>query len=264
MLNIFSSKDKPVDLYNKSNIAFICSFTNNSLTYAFVGEVLDQLNQIIHINFRNYLIHGEKLSGYEPGTTIQGNHQFRFKETGEELLVGQPFHYSSPPDQIMILLLPAHAEQIMQSDLIDLITGQNEFISLLVVNEAYWNTQNTADLNRYKQTGLSTSGLAFKEVFTGTKEIDTSKNPGYATVIKNSWLMAAWKMWFKNDYIDRLFRKDINNFANSFNRQRSGAVTYLQLYEHQYEPHYKKSIEAQKQFKSWIGFDNIVQKDKRE
>lgn len=259
MFNIL--KDKHHSIFNESKIELIFSFNSESITSAFLKSFFNDLNDVLKIDFKNFQIHGSDFINKD-SNLMYGNMQFKYFKTNEELLIGNPFHYCCPPYQIRLTLSNENYEKLINSEIVKKIFNMKNFNTLFAINEQYLSMQNTADYKMYKQYGVKIRNLKTIEVFTGIKEIDTCKNPGYAFVIKNSWIIAAWKMWFRNEFIDNLIKNNIIDFNKSFSKERDSDITFIQLYKFHNEAHFNKNIKIQHEFKKWINVEELKAKDR--
>ena len=256
----FFFPDKPLEAYDNSLVKIVFSFEWNTISYQIIDDLIEDINDIIGLDFRYHLKHG-KYTFDDKNDIIRETAEFVVAHTKERFMFGNPFHFKCPPTQIHLDLTGGNSRDILNSDLIFKILRFEHLISVYVVNSNYFFLQQSLDIEQFKNFKVPVNGLRLTKSDYGSKIIDVKKNPGYSEVITNTWLMAGWKMWFNNIFFQKLLDKDIYDFPFSFRRSKDEIATYIQLYENQNEPHFKLSRKRQEQFKEWIGFDKLIQAD---
>lgn len=258
---LFFFPDKPLKAYNNSLIKFIFSFKCNTLSYQIIDDLIVNVNNIIGLDFRYHLIHGQ-YSFNNKNEIIKTPAEFVVAHSKERFVFGNPFHYKCPPMQIHMDLTMENSGTVLNSSLISKILQLENFVSVYMVNSNYFFLQQSLDVENFERLKVPLDGIHFTKSDYGSKIIDIKKNLGYSEVITNTWLIAGWKMWFRNDFFYNLIGKQIYDFPFSFSKSKDDFTTFIQLYENHNEPHFKLSRKRQKQFKEWIEFDKLIEADR--
>ena len=259
-----TEKDEHLDLFDKSNLQVVCSFKYEALQNDALKKIVTDINAItrlVSLSIRQKKYQGDVAEEFRKINHSLGGHRAVFQnESGTELSFFTPFHYATPPHEVLLLFSSGKDNEIEK--LVNYLIQCDQFMSLYIANREYDTYQNTLELDFYLRAGLNKRVLKFRKSITGGKEINTAKNAGWRAVIADTWIGAAWKMYFGPDFYRYVPKSALQGFKGAFTiNELPNDRLFIQLYEHHNESHFLKNRRIQYDFQKCIKMHELIKKD---
>jgi hypothetical protein len=146
------------------------------------------------------------------------------------------------------------------------IIGIDGFISCYLYDEEYVDVQSTKFESNLRDKNLSIELLdTIKDTpwkqGVHSREFDVRFNPGRKFLIGNTWLVAAWKMWFGMPFFELVSKEKILTFPHAVEiKEFPTGQVYVQLFNKIEESHTRENRFIQWKWQEWLNFDALIEK----
>lgn len=158
------------------------------------------------------------------------------------------------------LFLPSNSE-------VEHIISGKEFISAYLYYAEYVEIQSTELINNIKHKNFpeelynSIKGTPFRYDDFGGIAYNIKFNPGRQDLISYTWLMAAWKMWFKEPFFKLVPKEKILSFKEAYEiKELVNGVIYVHLFEKLEESFTTENMQLQQKWRDEMGYQELINK----
>lgn len=141
---------------------------------------------------------------------------------------------------------------------------QNGLMAVYLYDAIYVEVQSTVYEGNisgrdYSMESIKNTPFTFDK-YTGGKEYDISFNPGRDILIGHTHILAAWKMWYGEDFYKIVPKDHILNFPNAYRIEEldKGRV-FIQLFEKIEESDSEENMQNQRKWLDWINVNNLIE-----
>lgn len=137
--------------------------------------------------------------------------------------------------------------------------AHNNFLTGYVFDSDYVLWQTESVLNNYKAFKKPYEHLStYWDHELQLEKVDISNNPGRMTLVKGTWIMASWKMYFGTAFYQYISKDKLLSFkgANQIKELENGII-YIELYEDNSTPDTPENANKLAEFRHYFDLDNL-------
>lgn len=202
----------------------------------------------------------------------------RFKSALENIIPGEMLSivdkkgnsfYSSVPfmakhNQYFNLVQEQEVFAPSEDDILEMARMGDGFVSGYIFNDDYVyvhsNSSDSVFLNRGIPNHIidSIRNTPYKTGIFGGRDYDIKFNPGRKVLSRNSWIMAAYKMWFAPPFFSIISKEKLISFKHAIEvKELPNGIIYVHLFDRLENSHTPDSMFRQWKWQELIDFDAV-------